>query len=243
MVRGGQVSTQFQRYVAEVLIVLVPVTAAVYVSSLSLRASSSVLLGSLIAAIAGKYVTVHLPLVSFRDRELTTLLDHYLELMVIDYKRKYPGNYRLRANIMIPDSDLNIRFKGPGRGPNREQFLQIGYDSGGYAEMELRRRWRLGQGCVGKSYKNNEQRVAARRTNETTWGTEWEMNPEQVKATEEVNSVLCTPIYKPGDETKDEPIAILSLDSSDTVSEAGFKEEEIQDMVAREYANRIGILL
>lgn len=243
MVRGGRVSTRDQRYVAEVLLVLVPVTVAVYVSDLIPRVSLYLLTGSLVVALVGKYFTVHLPLVSFRDRELTTLLDHYLGLMVIDYKEKYPGNYHLRANVMIPDDDLNVRFRGPDKGLNSEQFLQIGYDSGGYAEMELRRRWGLGQGCVGKAYENNEQRVAARRTNETTWGTEWEMNPEQVKATEEVNSVLCTPIYKPGDETKDEPVAILSLDSPDTVSEAGFEEDEIQDMVAREYANRIGILL
>lgn len=243
MVRGGRVSTQSKRYVAEVLLVLLPVTVAIYVSDLTLRITAYLLFGSLAVAVLGKYFTVHLPLVSFRDRELTTLLDHYLELIIIDYKRNYPGNYRLRANVMIPDSDLNIRVKGPDKGLNREPFLQIGYDSGGYAEMELRRRWRLGQGCVGKAYENNEQRVAARRTDETTWGTEWEINPEQVKATEDVNSVLCTPIYKPGDEAKDNPVAILSLDSPDTVSKAGFEEDEIQDMVAREYATKIGILL
>lgn len=243
MLGGRRVSPHLRRYIAEIVLVLFPVVIALYVADVSREVTLYLLAGSTGVTIVGKYFTVHLPLVSFKDRELTAFLDHYLELLVKDYKRMHPGDYRLRVNVMIPDTDLNVRVRGPNRGLNREPFLQIGYDSGGYEELELRRQWQLGQGCVGKAYENNEQRVATRSTDKQTWGSEWEMNPEQIKATEGVNSVFCTPIYKPGDEPKDDPVAILSLDSPDNVTQVGFEDAEIQDMVAQKYATKIGILL
>lgn len=231
------------KLVAATVLYLLPVIATLYIADLQIWISISLFLIALLIATIGNYVLVYSSLQLFRSRQLTSFIDHYLELIRVDYKQQYSGNYEIRVNLMIPKQRRSVGLSGPDRGYNKQTFLQIDYRTSTYPEIELNREWGVGQGCVGKSYSGNKQMTASRHTDNRDWKPSWETTPEQDQATERVNSVFCTPIYRPSDEEQEKPVAILCLDSPEPLDQVGFDREDVQNRVTEEYAAKIGILL
>lgn len=235
------------RFVLETTLCLLPPGIAValaYFSETGFLTAVGLFGLALVLSAVVNYWLVYSHAVSFRNRRLTSFLNHHLELLVNDYEERYADNCSIRANVIIPQQRRTISHKG---GLNvefeTEEFLQIAYSTDDYQPIELNREWSLDQGWCGKAYAENVQYEAKQSASDGGWSQPWGTTPEQDKATEHLRSVLSTPVYKPSDEAEENPIAILNLESESSITETGLHGEEVQDEVAERYAAEIGTLL
>lgn len=235
------------RFLLETVLYLLPPSVAVvlaYFSEVKFPVAISLLGLTLVLGAVGKYKLVYSHTVSFRNRRLTSFLNHHLELLTSDYQDRYADNCDIRASVMIPQQRRTISHKGGLDFEfETEEFLQIAYHTSDYEEIELNREWNFGQGWCGKAYEQNVQYEAKRSVSDGGWSQPWETTPEQDKATEHLRSVLSTPVYKPTDDQEENPIAILNLESESPITETGLHDEDVQDEVAEQYAAEVGTLL
>ena len=68
------------------------------------------------------------------------------------------------------------------------------------------------------------------------------MTETQRLATAHVKSILSTPIYRASDQERTHPIAVLNLDSGDTIRQTSFQDRALRDLAER-YAALIGPML
>ena len=224
------------KLVANALVTLIPFTASLIISALG-----GGLIGSGIAFLivsAGVffayYIKAYVPATDRKERQLTTFFEQYLDLLVEDFKHEHPGQYNLRMNIMRPKGSWWRRV---------DDHLSIDYCVRGYTSIEQELQFTFGQACCGVAMAENEAKwVDKNRDPGRGWAESWQMNNKQEEATEDVQTILSTPIYRPEDENQERPIAILNIDSEEPSSATGFDQEEVQDTAAR-YARGIGILL
>ena len=102
--------------------------------------------------------------------------------------------------------------------------------------------WQPGEGAVGHAYADGEIHAGTRRQAVDAWETAWDMNPQQMTATQAVNSVLAVPVFKPSDHDQQHPIGVLCVDSTAPGSLTVFQTEDVQAKVEA-YAVELRVIL
>ena len=126
-----------------------------------------------------------------------------------------------------------------GRRGGDRRHLRLDYVWGDYTEAEREQQYRVDAGCAGLALGQNQQVFFdAYKAQEPRLG----LTATQRQVTEHVNSILSTPIYRPNDAENQSPIAILNLDSRDLISESGFGERRLQELLV-DYAALMGATL
>lgn len=156
-----------------------------------------------------------------RSEELQTLLEG-------EILPRLHENANLAHPDEIPDLRVNVMFlRWRGIHPLRHDFmikpwqrtLQIeadyisesAQDYGEEKELE----WTTNQGVVGDAMNEQAQEVWTQPGySDINPRIKWNLSQVQYELTEHVNSVLSVPIYLPSDETKSNPVGVVSLDST-----------------------------
>jgi hypothetical protein len=158
------------------------------------------------------------------------LLENLFNGLVSAYREKKPGRYGLRVNVM------RVRKK---IWPFRQKFLHIDYFMGNYSTAEKEQEYLENIGCCGTAiHENTPISFDTKRAQEPWKG----MSATQRDVTRDVKSILSIPIYRPKDESKRSPIAVLNLDSKNLIKKTGFDKAGLQRLAAR-YAELIGGIL
>lgn len=190
---------------------------------LDLLTHSAVLLsGAFLSLYLSRYKVV-LPFTRKRIRQL-------LSDCIDEYKDTVPGEYGLRANVML------VRRKHP---LTRERYLETDFYTDDYSIEETFLQWDSGEGAVGKVLDMDDQVwLDAERASESD--AEWIAESEQIAVTH-IQSLLSTPIFV-GEPVDDNLVGVLNLDSKDHISETKMDSEEAREIGVK-YANRIASVL
>lgn len=239
-----------KRFTASVLTTFVGIFAAlvlaVRTSTVTVPFAVGVGMALLLATGVAEHVLTYSPLLQYRDRQLSTFFEDYLRLIENDVETIASGDIDVRANVMRPSSD----------GFRDDPTLNIAYynDESDYDSEEFRLEFGIGQGCVGQAYETGNQTFAISPDHVRSWDDAWNTTPRQDRVTEQLNTIIGTPIYRPDDEQQEDPVAVLildseqhldefiALDSDQELADVDFKETEIGRR-AIEHARNVGILL
>jgi len=169
-----------------------------------------------------------------RSEELQALLE--AEILPRLHK-----NANLSHPEEIPDLRVNVMLlRWRGVDPWRHDFpvkpwqrtLQIEADYVGESaqdygkEKELE--WTTNQGVVGDAMNERAQEVWTQPGYpDVDPRIRWNLSQLQYELTEHVNSVLSVPIYLPSDETKENPVGVVSLDSTAPPTESRLHDEDL----------------
>lgn len=117
--------------------------------------------------------------------------------------------------------------------------LRITYWLGDYSAAELEQVYAEDVGCCGSALKANAQTgYDAAIAHETLKG----MTATQRVITAHIRSMLSTPVYRPSDQSKSTPIAVLNLDSTSATSETKFDQPAMTELVVK-HAGLVGALM
>ena len=239
-----------QQLVAEVLLFLAPMIVALWFAPISTEWRIVGVVLALIAAIIINYILAYSPRVTFQEQKTTEFMDHYLEVLINDFRYCHNLEFDIRANVMMPQSGWTISTEN-GLSINREKYLKIAYCAGGGPDKDIetheggrkdetQTKWNLDRPIEGnctRAYLTGEPKIAQREPAKDTWPN---TTQNQDTATRRVNSVLSVPITKPSSE---KPIAILNIDSPVGTDENNFSDPEILKWVSNRYADQIGIIM
>lgn len=151
----------------------------------------------------------------------------------------------VRANVMfLRRRNLNVLSDGRRRGDVQpwEKTLEIEATHGDYestAENQLE--WKMNEGVVGRAMNESAQEIWATLDYDDSGRIQegWNLTDAQVQRTSHIQSLLCVPIYLPGDETKSNPIGVLNVDCESNLSKSRLGDEAIREEVINN-ANVIG---
>jgi hypothetical protein len=153
---------------------------------------------------------VYRPAIRVAEGYLGIVLDDLFDSLATKHRELVSGGYELRINLM------RVR---PGL-PIRPMHVRIEFWSGAYTDAELEQEYRIGVGNAGTALQRREQTVYdSIVAHEPRLG----MTATQREITAHVNSILSTPVFRPGEFGHGTPIAILNLDSSDHVTVTNFR--------------------
>lgn len=251
------------RYVAELLLFVVPTAVAFFLSELPVTYKIFGFLGATVLAGSGKYVLVFRENVALIETKRTEFLDQQLELVVNDYAERYDTEYDIRANVMLPQEERSFTQQNPEDRRHilyyifnieyeKSRFLQIAYCAGGGADKDIcehdcgdhdetTTEWSIEkpvQGNCGRAFTAEEIRAAGRLPSEDEWPGE--TTEEQDRDTGPVNSILSVPIWK---SECDEVGAVLNIDAHAPLRETNFQDDSVQADVEERYANQLGQVL
>jgi len=239
-----------RRVFASSLIPLLGIAATLIVAAATTQfplwgAAVGIVLSIPLVGVAEYYIT-YKPLLSYKDRQLSTFFSDFLRMIERDVEWAAHGDVNVRANIMRPASS--------GWSDDPTFTVTFYTEESEYRGDELELEFEIGQGCVGNAYQDNDQKVAISADHVDTWSPGWNTTSTQDRATEHLNTIIGTPIYRPTDEEKDSPVAILIVDSEDhfrefvdlnegqDLSDIEFKQTEVAKISAT-HASNCGILL
>lgn len=247
---GGTLTHRRNRFTASVLIswvgVLVAITLAYLTSKISAGLGVVFAVASVLLIAVGEFFLTYQPLLKYKEKQLTTFLTNHLRMIEDDIESVAGEDVTVRANIMRPTSD----------GWFDEPSFKISYThtEDEYEPEELEFEFEAGQGCVGNVYEEAEQKVAISPDHVEAWDAGWNTTERHDRVTAHLNTIIGTPIYRPDDIDRSDPIAVLIIDSkqhfdafvdSDTrlsLAEIEFKETAVAKQ-AVEHARDLGILL
>lgn len=86
-------------------------------------------------------------------------------------------------------------------------------DEEDYREGELDLEFDVGQGCCGRAIEESDQVVSISPSYTHAWDSVWKTTDHQDRVTRHLNVIIGTPIYRPDDENKEEPIGVFIIDS------------------------------
>jgi hypothetical protein len=181
-----------------------------------------------VGTILAAYVQYYRPLTKVAEQRREALLRFMLPAFVRDYRLKNPHVTHLRVNVALVH-----------RRPLSAPYLKIRYTSGQYPQQELELRYSPGVGCWGLALETRDQvwydsKLAPRAADK--------MSVAVFRVTQQLGSILSTPIFSDTDAERARPLAVLSLDSTDSVDATGFNLQENLDKAA-EFATLIGRIL
>lgn len=236
------ISGRLSRLLAQTTLSLVSI--AIGLLGLSTNYSRSVLIPVSIVvipiALVANYLIVYQPAASALEVErevANTLLSNIADNYALQFAEP---DTPIRANLMKKDIRRSLN-RTNGYTSTRGVTPQA--HSGNYDSEELNLLWKYGQGCAGLAYEQDEIEWATRKPGATEWMNYERMNPDQLKHTENINSVLCIPIYGPDHQNDDPyPTSVLCLDSPSTVSQTHFDDKEVRQAVFDQYADDVAIL-
>lgn len=201
------------------------------------------------------YLTTYYPRVSIEDQKKADFLRQYLKFVINDYEQTYNTDYNVRANVMIPYKALRIGLiRGTLPFVSYDTYLRMWSWEGGGEDKDIESheggqadetglKWNLKsppQGNCGRAFINHQVRTAARKRSDEKWEVGEELTEHQKQVTRQVNSVLSAPIRQSDGE---EPVAVFNLDAAAWIDETNFRDNEVKQYVAEEYAEPIGRLL
>ena len=176
------------------------------------------------------YYQFYLPVLRLKTRHLQGHMDVLFESLTRQYKQDRPGNYDLRVNVMQRRRKVV---------PPWQMFLRIEFFKGDYTQAEKEQEYLFDIGCCGTALAVNNQIFFDARTAQEPYKG---MTATQREVTEDVRSILSTPIYKAKDDYRSSPIGVLNLDSRSYITETGFDQRALQSVPAQ-YAELVGALL
>lgn len=162
----------------------------------------------------------YLPIVRKNEDYTNNILGILFKVLESEIVALRPQYNNLRINVMR----VRRRFIKPW-----ERYLKIDYHYGNYSNPELDQIYGLNMGCCGVALFENSQIYYDSILQHQTL---LHMTPTQQTITFHVKSILSTPIYSPNDAFEHNPIAILNLDSIDSISVTGFDDTLIQEIAA-----------
>lgn len=165
------------------------------------------------------YIRFYRPTVISNDKYLERTLDFLFTGFETTYRDAHPGNYSLRINIM------RVRNRFILFGPN---YAKISFFRGDYSRAEREQEFFADQGCCGIAMSSGQQCIYDQEQIPEAYDT---LTHTQRHVTEHVMSILSTPIYRPSDRPRGQPVAILNIDSADVLGVNGFDRLEIQALV------------
>lgn len=244
------VGQQTRRFLASIIATYISVLIAIYfaVSSGTVSGRSGLLLAliGLLAAGGAERILTYGPLIQYRENQLSTFFGDYLRLVENDIEDLAANDVEVRANIMRPSKD---RFFDD---PTYE--ISFWHDRNDYACGEFGLEFEIGEGCVGKTHDREEQTFAISPDHVRSWGDAWETTSIHDQVAGHLNTIIGTPIYRPNDEERTTPVAVLIIDSQndfsefvdlgpgETLEDIDFKETEVSER-STEHARNTGILL
>lgn len=166
------------------------------------------------------YYQLYKPFIKKSEDYLNNILPILFKALDSEIREIRPQCNNIRINVMR----VRIRILKPWK-----KYLKIDYWYGDYGYSELEQIYDLDIGCCGVAlYENSQVFYDSILQHETLL----HMTPTQRKITEHVKSTLSTPIYSPMDNFEHKPIAILNLDSTDSIDITGFNDTAIQEIAA-----------
>lgn len=151
------------------------------------------------------------------------IVDYVLAQLARQLTRE--GSGRIRCNVMLPD---------------KEGTLWIDFYHGMEDAPDLELALKPLQGCAGQAF--HEGRVIwtdVAELGEAGAREIWKLSPAQIALTRDIGAIISAPILEEGSA---QPRGCLNVDSTASLSDAGFAEEEIRDLVF-ETAQVIGMVL
>jgi hypothetical protein len=230
---------------------LIPVAVALWLAlwngNIGMVTASVVGAVSVVVTVPVEYVLTYSPVVSYRDRQLSTFFRRYLELVERDIEEIADGDVEVRANVMRPSSD--------GFFDDQSYSIAFYADEEAYDDEEFNLEFEPGQACVGHVHESGDQEFAISTPHARGWDDGWNTTSRQDRVTSDLNTVIGTPIFEQSREAdRDTPAAVLIIDSEDEISEivSVGEDESITDIEfentrvadrAASHASDIGILL
>lgn len=201
---------------------------------------------SLGVVLGTQYYLTYRPPVQKRDQQLSTFFDDYLGKAGEEIESVAGDDIEVRCNVMRPTA-------GGVVGDDR---LEISFtaDRDEYRPDELELEFKPGQGCAGAVYRQGKQQIAVRERR-GEWPDGFETTPRQDNATDHLQVIIGTPVYRPNDDPAEaNPAAVFVIDSESEVTdvldipeERATSEIEIKNTrvcnLATEYSEKVGILL
>lgn len=179
--------------------------------------------------------------VTYKHNQIQPRSEELQALLEAEILPRLHKNANLAHPDEIPDLRVNVMFlRWRGIHPRRHDFLikpwqrtlqiEAGYVSElaqGYGnEKELE--WTTSQGVVGDAMNERAQEVWTQPGYpDADPRIRWNLSQLQYELTEHVNSVLSVPIYLSSDETKENPIGVVSLDSTAPPTESRLHDEDL----------------
>jgi hypothetical protein len=166
------------------------------------------------------YYQLYKPFFKKNEDYLNNILHILFKALESEIEEIRPECSNIRINVMRVRRKILKPWK---------RFLKIDYYYGDYDHSELEQIYGLDIGSCGVAlYENSQIFYDSILQHETLR----HMTPTQRKITEHVKSTLSTPIYSPMDNFEHKPIAILNLDSIDSIDITGFNDTAIQEIAA-----------
>lgn len=223
-----------------------------------------VLLAGFILAVGFSYKRYYQPAVSADQKLLRELSDLVLfprlrqiyrrklaELAEDDFEATELNQIAddIRINLMVYRRRDLLPWRNDRKLLPWQKSMQIDFSEGEYNEAECELKWREGEGCCGTALEESEPVYGDLSDSHAN---EWGLSPKQEKiANENLGSVLSIQVYRHREtdsvsevdnDSNGEVVAILNLDSEDSLEETKFDEKVIQSELAKP-AQYIGFFL
>ena len=191
---------------------------------LSLPTKTGVLLASTLIVGTAWYRRIYLPALHIRTRHADTIISTMILPTLIDnYKAHVPGGYQLRACVLRV-----VRHKLSRDWPYWVPVLKMQHSTEGYSKAEEDLEWTGRMGACGRAATLNKiVYYDPEEAPEAAGG----MPPQHVAITKHLRSILAVPIYRPNDETRNKPVAVLSLDSTSGIATTRFNTRSSHGIV------------
>ncbi|ERH13215.1 MAG: hypothetical protein J07HB67_02252 [halophilic archaeon J07HB67] len=209
--------------------------------------AGGILVGTLLLISAEKYVTVYNPTIKLREQQLSTFFRDYLSLIENDIEAHADGEVSVRANVMQPTPKSSGLLSEP------EYEITYYKERDQYDPEEFEFEFGPGEGCVGHVHESEDQEFALSPDLVSGWEDGWSTTKQQDRVTEELETVVGTPIFDPDSEAEKLKGALM-IDSEQSIkelvgvpegqdiSEVSFEETDIAQRAAT-HASSIGIVL
>lgn len=194
-----------------------------------------------------KYVTIYSSAIKLREQQLSTFFREYLSLVENDIEAHADGEVSVRANVMRSTSD------GFGILSDPEYGITYYKQEDQYDPEEFDLDFSPGQGCVGHVHESKDQEFALSGDLVSGWEDGWKTTKRQDRVTEDLETIIGTPIFGPDSEAEELKGALmidseksirelLDVPEDRNISEVSFEETNIAQRAAT-HASTIGILL
>lgn len=209
----------FMRSLFLATIPLITIFFYLFKPTFSFGTNCTIIIITFLALLALNYYQ-YLPIVRKTEEYKNNILDILFRALEAEIVELRPQCTNLRINIM----KRRRRIIKPW-----ERYLRIDYYYGHYSHQELDQVYGISVGCCGVALAENSQIYYDSILQHQTL---LHMTPAQQEITMHVKSILSTPIYSPKDDFERNIIAILNLDSIDSVDITGFNQSTIQEIAA-----------
>lgn len=233
--------------VSQALSVAVALLLSSVSNSIGTPLAVTILLIVLIISFVEKYSIIYSPTVRLREQQLSTFLREYLSLVEDDIEAHADGEVSVRANVMQPTPESSGIYSEP------KYAIAYYSEKDQYDPEEFDLEFDLSQGCVGHVYESKDQEFALSGDLVSGWEDGWSTTKRQDRVTENLETIVGTPIFDPDSEAEKVSGALM-IDSEQSIrellgvpedrdiSEVSLEETEIAQR-ATTHASAIGILL